>query len=331
MEISYIKNEIQDKYLIEIETIEKVKNSYKIKTKDGDYGIKVIKYQYPHFYFILSAINHLKRRGFKKIPEIINTKDNLEYIVLGNNFAYLNKWIDSKSCNYKNFMELKLAAETLGEFHNCSQGFTLNCNMRPRIAWFSWIKVFETRCEEILDFKRRIYQKAYRSQFDEIYLNSIDEEIGRGKRAIEEIKSNKYIELMNKEVIKRGFCHHDYAHHNVLISKSGDINIIDFDYCILDTHIHDLASLLIRTMKDGQWSKHSANIILNSYSNTHSLFDSELRLMKGFIRFPQGFWQIGLQYYWEQQPWGENILVDKLNKYLNDRNNREKFLESFIY
>ena len=331
MEISYIKNEIQDKYLIEIETREKVKNSYKIKTKDGDYGIKVIKYQYPHFYFILSAINHLKRRGFKKIPEIINTKDNLEYIVLGNNFAYLNKWIDSKSCNYKNFMELKLAAETLGEFHNCSQGFTLNCNMRPRIAWFSWIKVFETRCEEILDFKRRIYQKAYRSKFDEIYLKSIDEEIERGKRAIEEIKSNKYIELMNKEVIKRGFCHHDYAHHNVLISKSGDINIIDFDYCILDTHIHDLASLLIRTMKDGQWSNHSANIILNSYSNTHSLFDSELRLMKGFIRFPQGFWQIGLQYYWEQQPWGENFLVDKLNKYLNDRNNREKFLESFIY
>ena len=53
--------------------------------------------------------------------------------------------------------------------------------------------------------------------------------------------------------------------------------------------------------------------------------------MKGFIRFPQGFWQIGLQYYWEQQPWGENFLVDKLNKYLNDRNNREKFLESFIY
>ena len=79
------------------------------------------------------------------------------------------------------------------------------------------------------------------------------------------------------------------------------------------------------------WSNHSANIILNSYSNTHSLFDSELRLMKGFIRFPQGFWQIGLQYYWEQQPWGENFLVDKLNKYLNDRNNREKFLESFIY
>ena len=30
MEVSYIKNEIQDKYLLEIESIEKVKNSYRI-------------------------------------------------------------------------------------------------------------------------------------------------------------------------------------------------------------------------------------------------------------------------------------------------------------
>ena len=331
MEISYIKNEIQDNYLLEIETIEKVKNSYKIKTKDGDYGIKVIKYQYPHFYFIFSAIEHLKRRGFKKIPEIINTKDKLGYISLGSNFAYLNKWIDSRSCNYNNFKELKLAAETLGELHNFSEGFTITNKMKPRIAWFSWIKVFETRCDEILDFKKRIYQKAHKSRFDEIYLSAINEELERGRRAIDELISNKYIEVMNKEVIKRGFCHHDYAHHNVLINKNNEINLIDFDYCILDTHIHDLASLLIRTMKDGGWSKEVAEFILNSYANTHSLFSNEVKLMKGFIRFPQGFWQIGLQYYWEQQPWGEEFIINKLTKYLRDRENREEFLESFIY
>lgn len=29
--------------------------------------------------------------------------------------------------------------------------------------------------------------------------------------------------------------------------------------------------------------------------------------MREFIRFPQAFWQIGLQVYWEQQPWGEEF------------------------
>ena len=35
-----------------------------------------------------------------------------------------------------------------------------------RIGWYSWIKVFNTRCDEILDFKNRINQKAYKSNFD---------------------------------------------------------------------------------------------------------------------------------------------------------------------
>lgn len=330
MDISYIKREIESNYSLNIVSIEKVKNSYKIKTDDEDYGIKVVKYHFPHFYFIFSAINHLQKHGFNKIPEIINTKDNFGYVKLGNNYAYLNRWIDCRSCNYKDSDELKLAAEKLGELHKCSEGFTLTNIMKPRIGWFSWIKVFETRCDEILDFKKRISQKAYKSEFDEIYLSAIDEELERGRKAIEELKVNRYIEIMEKEVFKRGFCHHDYANHNVLIDKKGDLNIIDFDYCILDTHIHDLASLLIRCMKDGNWSNDKAHLVLNSYTKTHSLYEEELKLIKGFIRFPQGFWQIGLQCYWEQQPWGEEFLVNKINKYLRDRNEREKFVDNFI-
>lgn len=330
MDILYIKKEIESNYPLKIISIEKVKNSYRIKTDDEEYGIKVIKYQFPHFYFIFSAINHLKQRGFNKIPEIINTKENLGYIKLGSSYAYLNKWIDCRNCNYKNSEELKLAAQKLGELHKCSEGFTTSNIMRPRIGWFSWIKVFETRCDEILDFKKRIYQKAYKSEFDEVYLRAIDEELERGKKAIEELKVNNYIGIMENEVLKRGFCHHDYANHNVLIDKNGELNIIDFDYCLLDTHIHDLASLLIRCMKDGNWSNDKAQFVLNSYSKTHSLYEEELKLIKGFIRFPQGFWQIGLQYYWEQQPWGEEFLLNKINKYLKDRNEREKFVDNFI-
>ena len=327
MDILDIKNEIEDKYLLQVDKIEKIKNSYKVKTNKGLYGIKVIKYHYPHFYFIFSAINHLKNRGFKKIPDIIKTKDNLGYIKLGDRYAYLNNWIDSRSCDYSNLNDLRLASEALGELHRCSEGFIINNNMRPRIGWFSWIDVFKTRCDEIIDFRNRIYQKAYKSEFDEIYLEAIEEELDKGRRAIEELKKNNYIDIMNKEVMKRGFCHHDYAHHNVLVNDN-KVNIIDFDYCILDTHIHDLASLIIRSLKDGKWRKETYEYILNSYSNTHYLYEEEVKLLKGFIRFPQGFWQIGLQYYWEQQPWGEDFLVNKLNKYLRDRDNRENFLDS---
>ena len=330
MDNSYIKNEVESNYLLDIYKIKNFRNSYKLESDKGVYGIKIVKYTFSHFHFILSAINHLNKKGFKKIPKILNTKDDFEYIKVGGNYAFLNEWIPSRRADYKDMDDLSKAARKLGELHKHSEGFNINSKMKPRIAWHSWIKVFETRLLEILDFKKRIYQKYYKSNFDIIYLSEIDEEIERGKKAIEELKKYNYYRIMDKEVLKRGFCHHDYAHHNVLIDENGEVNVIDFDYCILDTHIHDVGSLLIRSMKEGNWKNEVANNILNSYSQTNDVTEEEMKLIIAFIRFPQTFWQIGLQCYWEQQPWGEEFLTRRLNKYLDDRKQRENFLDNFL-
>lgn len=330
MDILEVKNIIENNYLLKVVTVEKVKNTFKIKSENGDYCIKIIKYDFAHFKFILAAINHLQKREFKKIPKIIKTKDNSDFIKIRDNYAYLTKWINSRVSNYDDKEELAKVSEKLGEFHKCSEGFIINKDMNPRIGWFSWINVLETRCNEILDFKNRIDQKAYKSNFDKIYLEAMNSELQRGKRAIEDLKTDRYINIMEKEVMKLGFCHHDFAHHNVLIDTNEEINIIDFDYCILDTHLHDLSSLMIRVMKNGNWNCEDANLIIKNYSKSNNVYDEELNLMKSFIRFPQEFWQRGLQYYWEQQPWGEEFIESKILKYLEDVEKKEEFIESFF-
>lgn len=325
-----IKKIITSNYDLEIESIEKVKNTYKVNAKEGIYCVKVIRYQYPHFYFILSAILHLQDRGFNKIPDILKAKNGEYYIELLGGYAYLTEWIPSRESNYDNPVELDMVAEKLGELHECSKGFTITDKMKPRIGWFSWIKVFSTRRDEILDFNHRISQKAYKSEFDKLYLENMNEELKRAERSIEGLRKLNYFELMEKEIFKRGFCHHDYANHNVLIDNNGEINIIDFDYCILDTHIHDLSSLLIRAMKNGKWDVNKGKRIINNYCKASNVLDEELPLMKEFIRFPQAFWQLGIQMYWEQQPWDEKFFLERLNKYLEDRDDREEFVEKFF-
>lgn len=330
MDNKKIGEAVEDSYNLKINSVEKFRGSYKIEAEDGIYAVKIVNYEFSHFIFILSAINHLQKRGFSTIPQILVTNFNTQYISLGERYAYLTKWIPSRVSNYDNPLELAMVSKKLGELHSLSTGFNLNRDMKPRIGWRSWIKVFNTRCNEILDFKNRINQKAYKSDFDYIYLKNIDKEIYRGYRVIEGLKNSKYLELMDKEIMKRGFCHHDYAHHNILVDKSGGLNIIDFDYCILDTHLHDLASLLIRAMKYGKWSSEKADLIINNYCITNDVNDDEFEIMKYFIMFPQSFWQIGLQYYWEQQPWGEEFFINKINKYIEDIDDREEFLDEYF-
>ena len=130
--------------------------------------------------------------------------------------------------------------------------------------------------------------------------------------------------------MRRGFCHHDFANHNILIDEDENIKIIDFDYCILDSNLHDLSSLIIRSMKSNGWDTNIANIVLDGYSKNITVCEDELNIMKEFIRFPQEFWQIGLQVYWEQQPWGEEFFIKKLNKYLNSIEDRTRFIDNFF-
>ena len=95
MDIESLKNSIESNYEIKIKSLEKVKNSYKVETENKDYAIKIIKYDFAHFYFILSAIKHLQRKNFNKVPNILKNNNGKDYVQLGNSYAYLTEWVPS--------------------------------------------------------------------------------------------------------------------------------------------------------------------------------------------------------------------------------------------
>ena len=74
-----IKKFIEENYDLTVEKVEKVKNSYKVITSHGTYSLKTIKYEFPHFYFILSAMKHLQENGFTDMPEFILNNREKEF------------------------------------------------------------------------------------------------------------------------------------------------------------------------------------------------------------------------------------------------------------
>lgn len=331
MEDEKILELLNKNYDLQFVSLEKNKNVYKVNTTTKKaYCLKVINYSFPHFNFILSCILHLQKNGFKTVPEIIRTKADSYYIKFFDKYAFLSNWVNSRQSKFDNSSELSRVSKKLGELHSCSERFVVTMEMDPRIGWFSWPNVFNTRKSEILDFKNRINQKAKKSSFDKLYLKHLDEEVLKAEKSIKGLNKSKYKEIMKKEVMKGGFCHHDYAHHNVLIDDSDNINIIDFDYCILDTHLHDLASLMIRAMKKGKWANEKGKNIVDSYLKSNSLSQEEVIVIKEFIRFPQEYWQLGIQKYWEQQAWSEESFFERLNNYIEDSEERTKYVENFF-
>ena len=321
---------VKKNYKIDVFSAEKIKNVYKLQSSAGEYCLKVVHYEYGHFLFILEAIKHLINKGFINVPKIISTISGKEYINFDNYYAYVTKWVtDNRECNYDNPIDIIFATSTLAKLHKKSEDFIVTKAMNPRNYWFKWTENFSTRKNEILDFQNRINHKEIKTEFDCKYMELIPKEVRRAEMAVEHLKSTKYIEKMKEEMKKNGYCHHDYAHHNVLIGKNCEVTIIDFDYCILDTHLHDVASLLIRKMKNGKWDLYNAEYILDVYNSIYKIESSDIPILSAFMEFPQDFWQLGIQYYLEKQPWEEQFFINKLNKIALDINGKQEFIEIF--
>lgn len=329
MQIEYIREIVQKNYNLDICNIEKIKNVYKINTAERQLCLKVIKYDLPHFLFILGAIKYLQHNGFQKIPQIITTKDREEYIKLDNCSAYLTPWVEARESNYDNPLDITTAAVKLAQLHIKSMGFEVKDCMRPRVGWLKWIETYKTRKDEILDFKRRIASKDKHTEFDNMYLINMEEELERCDKSIINLIESEYYMKMKDEIEYRGFCHHDFAHHNVLIEKDGSVNIIDFDYAILDSHLHDLSSFLIRRMKNGKWDVNNALQLLDAYNSVFKVDRTDIPIMCAFMEFPQDYWQVGIQYYWEKQPWGEDFFLKKLSKICEDKDEKQDFIDYF--
>ncbi|KAJ53303.1 CotS family spore coat protein [Clostridium tetanomorphum] len=324
-----VKERVEKEYSLRIQSIEKIKNVYKITTDEDKYCLKVINYEFSHFLFIISAIKHLQERGFEQTPDIIRTESCKDYISLSNKYAYLTPWLDARVCNYNNPLDVQLASYKLAELHKKSCGFKVNLQMKPRVGWFRWVDNFRNKRNELLLFKKIIKDKETITEFDDFYLRCINEELKRINVATDDLVKSDYFNSMESEILDGGFCHHDYAHHNILIGKDNQVNIIDFDYCILDTHLHDLSSLLIRVMKNGKWDIKNSIFIIDCYNSIYSIKKDDVSIMAAFIEFPQAFWQLGIQYYIEKQPWKEEFFMNKLRKIYDDKDLRQEFVNEF--
>jgi len=320
---------IEDSYGFKIKSTETIKNTTKIET---DCGVKCFKRAHmspSYFLFIYSAVNHLKENGFDGVVPYNKTLDGSICIPEDKYVYYVVDWIESRELKFKKEDELKLSIKAAADLHRASAGYVPPKGAKPRVYYGRWPEKFEKKCVELLEFSKAIEDKEYIDDFDETFSKHLAYYWNQAKESIAMLLESPYTEISRESEQKGEFCHHDMANHNFLIDKEDRVYLIDFDYCIMDTRLHDVSSLIIRNMRYGVWDIRKAEFILNEYDKHYTISRKELEVMKAFIIFPQDFWQVGLQYYTEKQPWTMDYFMMRLNRIVDDREIRHKFLQDF--
>jgi CotS family spore coat protein len=326
----YIKPEVINAFGLKINWIEPVRKVYRLITKDRKIlAYKKINYQIPQLLFIYSAMEHLVNNGFTKLGRLITTKDNLPYYQIDNDIYVISEWVEGKEGDYNRRADLVETIKTMAELHVASHGFRPMEGSQERREWGHWINKYNHRREQLLEFKENILTKKYRTDFDTIYLQFFDYFYNNAQDAVAILKESPYFKLSEQYEESNPFCHHDLAYHNIIIDPKGSANLVDFDYCLCDLRIHDIGSLIIRNLKEYGWELDRACFILEQYHRLQSLTIDEIKVMQGFIHFPQDFWQVAYTYYCEDIGRTEKEARRRLLRAIKMRKDRERFLNRY--
>ena len=183
-----LKNRLQREYHIEIGSMEKIKNSYRLSTPQGFMCFKESRYDQSQFQFIISSIEYVLSNGFQSALPFYETAEGRSFIKTDKGYGFMCSWINSREADFKNPVELRLCLSTLAQFHLCSRGAAQEApGCRSLLG--KWIERFKKRCDQLLYFKALISLKEKKSQFDSIYLRSFDLHYRQALKTIRDLEN----------------------------------------------------------------------------------------------------------------------------------------------
>lgn len=294
-----------------------------------DRGWKVLKRSgltLEEVWFVHRAKEHLARNGFTATDRYNLSASGQPFVTYEGGVYVLTDWLGGREADFTTPGDLVLAGRTLAALHRSSAGFAPGRAPTGRSAYGTWPGLFSGRLSQLERFVSEVGEKpgGRRDWFDAHFRRHAPRFIAAAHRAIEALAATSYGQE-SAEARWRGFlCHHDYSKRNLLVGGSGRDEtygyVVDFDYCLLDTPLHDVAGLIIRAAKQASWRPKAcvaaAACVIDAYNREAERAGGELgaalaldrerlAIVLAVLGWPQDFWQLALQRYVEKQPWPE--------------------------
>lgn len=321
--------EIERQFGIKIETIKANKGIYYLKTNKGERCLKRINYGPQKLLFVYGAKEHLINNGFNKVDRYFLNIEGEPYALVNEDLYTLSEWLEGRECDFHNIEDVKLAASTLAKMHEASKGYDPPENSKLKSDLGRWTHLMGKRIRSLDKMRDMIRKKNNKSEFDLIYLKSMEFYKEIGKEALNTLEESSYYELCAIAEEQKSFCHHDFTYHNIIFNEKSDVHVIDFDFCKREVRAFDISSFMIKVLKRVDWDIRFAKEIITSYNEVSKLDIEEYKVLYAYLKFPQRYWRLANRYYYNEVNWGQNTFAGKLQGIIDEKEKYLIFLDEF--
>ena len=323
------ESEIERQFNIVIETIKPNKGVYHLKTNKGEKCLKKINYGIQKLLFVYGAKEFLIKKGYSQIDKYFLNIEGEPYALVNEDIYTLSEWIPGRECDFHKIEEVKIAAKELAVFHEMSKGYDPPENSKLKSDLGRWPNLMEKRIKALDKMRDMSRKRSNKGVFDVNYIKTVEFYKELGKKALDILKSSNYYELCEEAEKNKGFCHHDYTYHNIILQEDNSVHIIDFDYCKREVRAYDIANFITKVLKRVKWDLNYATELLEAYNSVSPLQEGEYEVIYAYLLFPQRYWRLANRFYYNEVNWGQNTFSNKLDLLVEEQDDFLRFIENF--
>lgn len=185
-------------------------------------------------------------------------------------------------------------ADTLGQMHKAARGCKSDF---ARWETDRLPKLYAKRQRELAKVRRRADKRGSYDAIDLLLLQYYDQYMAQAAEAEALLAEGSYESAIEKTKEAGGFCHNAYKGEALRLDGKGRIYIGNFDKCIAELPLADLADYLRRYLKKTDGEEAGVHAILESYGRHCPLSKKDLILLQGMLVYPEKFLRLVNEYY----------------------------------
>ena len=322
--------EILENYSLDVYSAGRSKSGMLCQTGQGLKLLREYTYSTKHLVFDSMIKYIIRDRGYMHVDQLVANKQGELYVTnkYNRNFT-IRDWYDGRECDMHSHGDLMKMSENLARLHKVMGQVHLQGEGPMQYFHGGYKDIFERHNREMKSIYNYMCNRKKKNAFEKLYLKEYALFYAQGKQAVELLeKSDGYQRLLDTAIGDYTLCHGDYNQHNVILMKNGDMATVNFKTNV-NIQVNDLYLFLRKVMEKNQWNGDLAMDIVEAYDKEKHLDADARRYLYVLMLYPEKFWKIANRYYNSRKSWTSAQNLEKLEKYVENKTLRERFLGEF--
>lgn len=298
-----------------------------VNTDGGLLVLKKLPMGEERFRFLLAALEHLRCGGVRLAP-LVKTKNGTPYVLAEGHCYILSIAVEGRPPNYS-LREIPMIVQGLARFHRASEGFKPPEDAKVRLHLGTWAEGYEREIRRVLLYLER----GDGSAFSDRVLENLSVCIGMASEALRRLlEGGEYQAWVDRVRETPVLCHQDFAAGNLLITRDGDLCVLDTDSLTIDLPARDIRKILNKVMKKrGGWDAALASKMLGDYDEVSPLSHADRVVVGCDLLFPHLLFGITNKYFQgREKEWSMSKFNDKLDMAIRLENEKRAFVDSLF-